>query len=138
VKIKVLISTAVLFITFTIFNVSEVFADSNLEVAADSGFSNQTTNFSAGQQIYVRINTDSSGEQKHQLNLRDNSYNLITSYNLNKNGNLYWTNFSAPQGTGYYSLEAEIVSAGRKVLTAKIKKDGSPNNANVSVRVNNE
>src|SRR4030042_3101037 len=137
-KIKILISAAVFFITFTIFNGSAVLADSNLEVAADSNFSNQTTNFSAGQQIYVRINTDSSGEQKHQLNLRDNSYSLIKFYNLNKNGNLYSTNFNAPQGVGYYSLEAEIVSAGRNVTNVKTIKDGSPNNANVSVRINNE
>src|SRR4030042_5413697 len=137
-KIKALISAAVFIITFIIFNISEVFADSNLEVAADSNFSNQTRDFSAGQTIYVRITTDSSGEQKHQLNLRDNTYNLITSYNLNKNGNLYSTNFNAPQGIGYYSLEAEIVSEGRNVTSVKTIKVGGPNNANISVRINNE
>src|SRR3990167_11159413 len=82
--------------------------DNGLEVASDSNFSSQTTNFSAGQTIYVRVTANNEGTDKHQLNLRDNQYNLISSYNLNREGSEFTASLAAPSSEGYYSLEAQI------------------------------
>ena len=110
--------------------------DTSLEVASDSNFSSQTINFSAGQTIYVRVNANNEGTDKHQLNLRDNQYNLIQSYNLNKEGSKFTTSLAAPSSEGYYSLEAQITSSGSNNTSVKTIKVGQPQNANVKVSVN--
>ena len=110
--------------------------DSNLEVASDSNFSSQTINFSAGQTIYVRVTANNEGTDKHQLNLRDNQYNLISSYNLSKEGSQFTASLAAPSSDGYFSLEAQIVSAGSNNTSVKTIKIGDPQNANVKVSVN--
>ena len=110
--------------------------NTNLEVASDSNFSSQTTNFSAGQTIYVRVNANNEGTDKHQLNLRDNQYNLIQSYNLNKEGSKFTASLTAPSSEGYYSLEAQITSSGSNNTSVKTIKVGQPQNANVKVSVN--
>ena len=110
--------------------------DTSLEIASDSNFSSQTINFSAGQTIYVRVNANNEGTDKHQLNLRNNQYNLIQSYNLNKEGFKYTASLPAPSSEVYYSLEAQIVSAGSNNTSVKTIKVGQPQNANVKVSVN--
>src|SRR3989344_4992705 len=110
--------------------------DTNLEVASDSNFFSQTINFSAGQTIYVRVTANNEGTDKRQLNLRDNQYNLIKSYTLAKDGSKFTISLPAPSSEGYYSLEAQIVSAGSKNTSVKTIKVGKPQNANVKVSVN--
>ena len=110
--------------------------DNGLEVASDSSFSSQTTNFSAGQTIYVRTTANNEGTDKRQLNLRDNQYSLIKSYNLNKEGSKFSASLPAPSSEGYYSLEARIESAGSVSTSVKTIKVGSPQNAKVKVSVN--
>src|SRR3990167_7149997 len=110
--------------------------DTRLEVASDSNFSSQTINFSAGQTVYVRVTANNDGTDKRQLNLRNNQYNLIQSYNLNKEGFKYTASLPAPASEGYYSLEAQIVSAGSNNTSVKTIKVGDPQNANVKVSVN--
>lgn len=107
----------------------------SLEVASDSNFSSQTTNFSAGQTIYVRVTANNEGTDKHQLNLRDNQYNLLKTYNLIKDGSKFTASLPAPSSEGYYSLEAQIVSAGSNNTSVKTIKVGQPQNANVKVSV---
>ena len=106
-----------------------------MEVASDSNFSSQTTNFSARQTIYVRVAANNEGTDKHQLNLRDNQYNLISSYNLNREGSEFTASLAAPSSEGYYSLEAQITSSGSNNTSVKTIKVGNPQNANVKVSV---
>ena len=110
--------------------------DTSLEVASDSNFSSQTINFSAGQTIYVRATANNEGTDKRQLNLRDNQYNLIQSYNLNKEGSKFTASLPAPSSEGYYSLEAKIESSSSVNTSVKTIKVGKPQNANVKVSVN--
>src|SRR3989338_3234871 len=110
--------------------------DNGLEVASDSNFSSQTTNFSAGQTVYVRVTAANEGTDKRQLNLRDNQYNLIKSYTLSKDGSKFSASLPAPSSEGYYSLEARIESAGSVNTSVKTVKVGKPQNANVKVSVN--
>src|SRR3990167_3415207 len=110
--------------------------DNGLEVAQDSNFSSQTINFSAGQTIYVRVAANNEGTDKHQLNLRDNQYNLIKSYTLAKDGSKFTVSLPAPSSEGYYSLEARIESSGSVSTSVKTIKVGKPQNANVKVSVN--
>lgn len=118
---------------------SPVFAGSNLETATDASFATSTQDFSPGQTIYVRISADNSGETSHQLNLRDNQYNNLESFTLNKlSGNQFSINFSAPQNEGYYSLESQVESQGSISTSVKTIKVGSPQNASVKVNIQNK
>lgn len=109
--------------------------DNGLEVSADSSFSSQTINFSAGQTIYVRTTAENDGADKRQLNLRDNQYNVLKSYTLSKDGSTFSASLSAPSSEGYYSLEARIESADSVNTSVKTIKVGNPQNANVKVSI---
>lgn len=115
-----------------------VIAGSKLIVSPDPNFSSSSTNFNAGQSVYVKLESDAPADGIHQLNLRDNSYNLIQSYNLNKNQNNFTASLAAPSAQGYYSLEAVIESSGRSIKSVKTIKVGSPQNANIKVNVKTE
>ena len=113
---------------------------SAMEIASDASFTNQTLEFNAGQIIYVRVTAENDGSDKHDLNLRDNNYNLITTYSMNKNGNQFVVNFPAPNAAGIYSLEANIVSSGSVsnfVKTIEVGEGGA-GNSQVSVKINNQ
>jgi|SRR3989344_815627 len=117
---------------------SMVLASSPLLVSQSSDFSSDVRDFSAGQTIYVKIETDNSGDNQKVLNLRDNSYNLLKTYPLNKSGSVYTVSFGAPSGDGYYSLEAKIESSGQNTTSVKTVKVGSVNAASVKVNVNSK
>jgi len=113
---------------------------SAMEIASDASFTNQTLEFNAGQTIYVRVTTENDGSDKHVLNLRDNNYSLITTYSMAKSGDQFLVNFPAPQNSGIYSLEANIVSSGSVanfVKTIEVGEGGS-NDSQVSVKINNQ
>jgi len=117
--------------------------ESKMEIATDSNYSNQTLNFSAGQTIYVRVTADNDGSDKHDLNLHDNNYNLITSYLLTKSGSQFTVNFPAPGSAGYYSLEARVESDGSVTsIVHTIEVTGSssdqPANSQVNVKIENK
>mgnify|MGYP001580253769 CR=1 FL=1 len=124
------------FIIFPLFFATSTFAAS-LEIAKDSGFSQKTDKFLQGETIYARVGTDNEGVSGHTLNLRDNEYNLITSYNLNRSGDYFNVNFAAPNADGYYSLETVIKSEGSNVTSVKTIKVGNSTSASVKVNVNN-
>lgn len=109
----------------------------DLTISPNSDFSAPTENFSAGQTIYVKVNANSQGTNKHDLNLRDNSYNLISTFNLeNVSDNTFKGSLPAPQNSGYYSLEAKVESPGANTTSVKTIKVGESTNSNVNVHVN--
>ena len=118
----------------------------NMEIAADAGFTNQTLQFSAGQTIYVRVTANNSGDTKSVLNLRDNLYNLLATYGFSKTGSnpyQFTVNFPAPGASGNYSLEANIESNGsvvNYVRTIEVEGSNSDQSANsqVNVKVENK
>lgn len=108
----------------------------DLTVSPNSDFSNPTTNFSAGQTIYVKISADSDGSKKHEVHLKDNQSNTINTYNMESaGGNQFRGSLSAPQNSGYYSLEARIESEGSVTSSTKTIKVGETNNSNSNVKV---
>lgn len=115
-------------------NPFDTFAAS-LEVSKSSSFSGSDLNFSGGETVHVRLQTDKSGSTQ-VLNIKDNNYSTIKSVNLNKNGSNYSASFAAPSSEGYYSLEAKIEGSGTSVTSVKTIKVGSPNSANIKVNVN--
>lgn len=127
-----------LLVIFSVFfgNYSQVLSSSKLELSQNSSFSSLTDKFSSGQTIYARVESDSEGDKKRELNLRDDKYNLITTYSLSKNGNVFSTSLSAPQNSGYYSLEAKIESAGSVSTSVKTIKVDNPTNSSVRVNIN--
>lgn len=127
------------FFLCSFFSFSNDVYGSSMETATNSGFSNKTTNFNPGQTIYVKVEANNSGDTKHQLDLRDNEYNQISTYNLDRSeGNKFTTNFSAPTSEGYYSLEAEIQSGSSISTWVKTIKVGNSPNASVKVNIQNK
>lgn len=114
-------------------------AGAKMEIAADSAFGNATTKFSGGQTIYVRVTTQNGGQNKHDLNLHDNQYNLLNTYSMTRSGDQFNVSFAAPTSSGNYSLEANIVSGSSVVnLVRTIEVGNSGGNSQVSVKVNNQ
>lgn len=115
-------------------------SSSALEITKDPSFTNKTNEFSAGQTVYVRVTSEVSGSTKRELNLRDNSYNLVTTYGLSSiGGNQYTASFSAPNNAGIYSLEARLESDGSVVnLVQTIEVEGNSTNSSVSVKIDNK
>lgn len=108
-----------------------------MDVSKSSNFSSADLNFSVGETVYVRVNTDKEGSS-HILNIKDNGYSTINSVDLSKSGSTYTASFGAPSEEGYYSLEAKIEGAGVSVTSVKTIKVGSPSEANIKVKVESE
>lgn len=85
--------------------------------------------------VYVRVKTDNDGSQRSVLNLRDNGYKLISSFNLKREGNYFTAVLIAPQSVGYYSLETRIESGTATSTSVKTMKIGNPIGANVKVNI---
>ncbi|GEM_PF-5728272 len=137
------IKTAVIIFTFFIILAGKqgmVVAASTMFVSTNSNFSNNVRDFSAGQTIYVKVEANSSGETKRELNLRSNNYDLIKSYNLNKVGESSFSlNFPAPNTEGMYSLEAKVQSPGKNSTSVKTIKVGNSNSeVNVNIQTDND
>ena len=118
------------------FQPTTISASSNLEIASNADFSAQSREFRGGETIFARIASTSVGSKKSQLNLRDNQYNLINTFKLEREGSYYSAVLPAPYSAGYYSLEAQIESDGASTTSVKTIKVDSPTSANVAVHVN--
>ena len=110
-------------------------ADSNLEISTTSSFSVLSTNFSGGQTIFVRLASDLPSMSESKLNVRDNQYNLVNSFNFEKEGSYFSAVVAAPYNQGYYSLEAIVKNNDSNTTSVKTIKVGNPTNANVRVNV---
>ena len=129
-----LISFLVFFAVF----VPRAFADSSLEVSDRSDFSRIVRDFGGGQTIFIRIDASGAANLDGRLNLRDNSYNLVNSFSLSRDGNYFATIIPAPYGSGYYSLEAVIVGKGTNITSVKTIKVGNVSGASVRVNINSQ
>lgn len=107
-----------------------------MEVSKSSNFSSADLNFSGEDRVYVRVVSDGSGSGQKILNIRDNTYNIVSSVDLSKSGNMFSASFNAPSAQGYFSLEAVIEGDGKVSKSVKTIKVGSPSSANVKVSVN--
>ena len=110
-------------------------ADSNLEISTTSSFSALSTNFSGGQTIFVRLASGLPSLSESKLNVRDNEYNLVNSFNFQKEGSYFSAVVAAPYDQGYYSLEAIVKNNDSNTTSVKTIKVGNPTNANVRVNV---
>ena len=110
-------------------------ADSNLEISTTSSFSALSTNFSGGQTIFVRLASGLPSLSESKLNVRDNEYNLVNSFDFEKDGSYFSAVVAAPYDQGYYSLEAIVKNNDSNTTSVKTIKVGNPTNANVRVNV---
>ena len=110
-------------------------ADSNLEISTTSNFSTLSTNFSGGQTIFVRLASDLPSMSESKLNVRDNEYNLVNSFDFEKDGSYFSAVVAAPYNQGYYSLEAIVKNGDSNTTSVKTIKVGNPTGANVRVNV---
>jgi len=110
-------------------------ADSNLEISTTSSFSALSTNFSGGQTIFVRLASGLPSLSESKLNVRDNEYNLVNSFDFEKDGSYFSAVVAAPYNQGYYSLEAIVKNNDSNTTSVKTIKVGNPTNANVRVNV---
>jgi len=124
-----------LLITFGIVTPISISASSNMEISNRADFSSENLDFNGGDVIFVRVLSSSVGRLKSQLNLRDNRYNLVNTFNLEREGGYYSTALPAPYNAGYYSLEAKIESEGSNSTSVKTIKVGNVAGASVKVNV---
>src|SRR3989344_2299837 len=132
-KFKILPFLALMLSLFTIAGTAS--ATSNLEISTTSSFSALSTNFSGGQTIFVRLASDLPGMSESKLNVRDNEYNLVNSFNFEKDGSYFSAVVVAPYDQGYYSLEAIVKNNDSNTTSVKTIKVGNPTGANVRVNV---
>src|SRR3989344_3930123 len=132
-KFKILPFLALMLSLFTIAGTAS--ADSNLEISTTSSFSALSTNFSGGQTIFVRLASDLPSMSESKLNVRDNEYNLVNSFNFEKEGSYFSAVVAAPYNQGYYSLEAIVKNNDSNTTSVKTIKVGNPTNANIRVNV---
>ncbi len=105
-----------------------------MEIATDPGFSQKTQNFGQGQTVYVRITTGNDGSGKHNLNVHDSEYNVLSTYQMRRSGDVFTVDFAAPKAEGTYSLEADIESSGSNLSLVKtITVGGGNSSSNVKV-----
>lgn len=110
--------------------------EDDLVLAKDANFSNISDEFSPGQTIYIKVKADSDGSKKKQLNLRDSSYSLITSYTFDYAGaNEFRKTITAPQNPGYYSLEARIESKDSVSTQVQTIEVGNSPNSSINIDV---
>lgn len=62
------------------------FADSQMGIFSDSNFTTPTTEFSAGQTVYIKIDSDDPGENERVVKLKDNQYRDISTFQLSREG----------------------------------------------------
>ena len=120
-----------------ILSTQTISASSNLEISNTSDFSSSSTDFNGGETIFVRIKPDSLGNNKGKLNIRDNQYILVNSYQMNKEGNYFSATIPTPYAQGYYSLEARIEGEGYSLTSVETIRVGNPTEANVKVNIQN-
>lgn len=110
-----------LFLFFALFSFFPNWAQagaSKMEIFKDANYSSSSLNFSVGEQIYVKVESDNPGETKRELKLRDNFYKEISTFSFSRESTtpyIYKVSLSAPNSAGYYSLEATIESSGSNV-----------------------
>jgi len=110
-----------------------------MEIAADPAFSNKTYDFAPNQTVYARVSTDNDGADKRNLNVHDNNYNLLSTYQMSRSGSQFTVNFPAPQNQGTYSLEANIASGGSVAnFVRTITVGGGGGNVQTKVNVENK
>lgn len=131
--------TQALFLCFATFLFSTNIAQADtMEITSDPNFNNKTTSFAKAQTVYVKVHSNSEGDLKKELNLRDNNYNLLSSYTFSKSQDTYTVSLPAPQEEGTFSLEAQIESEGSQTTSVKTIKVGNTTNQNSSVKINVE
>lgn len=113
--------------------VQTVSAAANLEISNTADFSHLSTDFSGGETIFVRIESFVLGSVNSRLNLRDNQYNLINSFQLGREGNFFSAIIPTSYEEGYYSLEAKIEARDVNKTGIKTIKVGNPDEGDIQV-----
>lgn len=126
----------IFFLTIFLLAPTSIFAAS-LEVSNNPSFGVAIKDFSVGETIYIRMNSDDSGDKQKVVNVRKNDYSLLKSYPLNKNGNMFSASFPVPGASGYYSLEARVESSDSSSVSVVTIRVGDVQGVNIKVNVNN-
>lgn len=77
-------------------------------IFSDAAYTKPTHIFSAGQMVYVRIESSIGGDKEKILRLLDSEKKEIKRVNLNRAGNIFTTSFSAPNTPGVYYVDIKI------------------------------
>jgi len=116
-------------------SLTSAYASSSLEVSTLSDFSTIDTDFGGGETIFIRMVSDLPLSAESKLNLRDNNYSLINTFDFNKEGNYFTATIPTPYEQGYYSLEGVINSGDSSSTSVKTIKVGDPISASIRVSI---
>jgi hypothetical protein len=91
---------------------------------SDGSYTNQTTRFTTGEQIYFKVESISGGEKTKSLKILDENKKELASYTLvrgSKNGNayMYTYQFTAPTTRGTYYVDVKLDDGGGKTFSGQ-------------------
>lgn len=86
---------------------------SQAKVYTDPEYTQPSNNFTPGQEVFIRLETTSSGEQEASLRLLNSQKIELSRYSFQRNGNspyVFTAMLKAPEETGTYYLDIRIDS----------------------------
>lgn len=77
-------------------------------IFSDAAYTKPTHNFSAGQMVYVKVESAIGGDKEKTLRVLDSEKKEIKRINLNQAGNIFTTSFPTPNTSGVYYVDIKI------------------------------
>ncbi len=100
-------------------NVLAIETKNKVQVSSSAGFETQERDFSAGQRIYVRLQSSSSGDKEKTLKLLDSEKKEVLRLDFEVSGGMYSASFIAPNKGGVYYLDIRIDSGQGSVFAGQ-------------------
>lgn len=82
------------------------------DIFSDPAFTQPSNNFSAGQMIYLKIESPVNGDREKSLRILDSEKRETYRLSLNQSGNIFTASFVAPSVPGVYYIDIKIEDAG--------------------------
>ncbi len=100
-------------------NVLAIETKNKVQVSSSAGFETQERDFSAGQRVYVRLQSSSSGDKEKTLKLLDSEKKEVLRLDFEVSGGMYSASFIAPNKGGVYYLDIRIDSGQGSVFASQ-------------------
>lgn len=100
-------------------NVLAIEIKNKVQVSSSAGFETQERDFQAGQRIYVRLQSSSSGDKEKTLKLLDSEKKEVLRLDFEVSGGMYSASFIAPSKGGVYYLDIRIDSGQGSVFASQ-------------------
>jgi len=100
-------------------NVLAIETKNKVQVSSSAGFETQERDFYAGERVYVRLQSSSSGDKEKTLKLLDSEKKEVLRLDFEVSGGMYSASFIAPNKGGVYYLDIRIDSGQGSVFAGQ-------------------